>query len=87
MSELSSWSREEFMSALEELARENAPRVFALCEEVGDQQDGHVEYWGMAFEESTDVVSASGQLRASFQSPEAALNRLSRRANLHLVWV
>ncbi|RKT89291.1 hypothetical protein SAMN05421805_11442 [Saccharopolyspora antimicrobica] len=86
MSALPLWSEEEFVAALQELARENAPRVFALCEEIGDRQDGHVEYWGMAFDDGADVVSASGQLRASFKSAEAALDRLSRRSNLHLVW-
>lgn len=80
-------SREEFMGALEELVRENAPRLFALCEEVGDRHDAHVQYWGIAFEDCADVVSHSGQLRGTFQSAEAALDRLSRRSNLHLVWV
>ncbi|MEV6230673.1 hypothetical protein AB0L88_22705 [Saccharopolyspora shandongensis] len=74
------------MAELRDLARETAPRLFALCEEFGDRHDAQVEYWGMAFDDCADVVSASGQVRASFRSAEAALSRLSRRSNLHLVW-
>ncbi|SDX31236.1 hypothetical protein SAMN05216215_1009202 [Saccharopolyspora shandongensis] len=44
-------SPEEFMAELRDLARETAPRLFALCEEFGDRHDAQVEYWGMAFDD------------------------------------
>ena len=79
-------SEEKFLAELEELARENAPRVFALCSEVGEREDGYVAYWGMAFDDGAEVVSTSGSMRGSFRSAESALGRLSGRRNLHLVW-
>ncbi len=77
---------EEFMAELSALVRENAPRVFALCEETGDHDNGHIRYWGMAFDDCTEVVNTSGTMRGSFPTPECAHHRLSRRHPLHLVW-
>lgn len=81
-------TREEFMAELTDLAKETAPSVFALCEEVGDRVCGHVQFWGMALEDnSAEIISVSRGFRGSFQSAESALNRLSTRRKLHLIWV
>ncbi|MFD0490392.1 hypothetical protein [Saccharopolyspora erythraea] len=77
---------EEFLAELRELVRDEAPKVFALCEEVGDRDDGYVRYWGMAFDDSTRIVSPFGEMTGSFQSPERAHVLLSREQPLHLVW-
>ncbi|GAA4878229.1 hypothetical protein [Saccharopolyspora cebuensis] len=79
--------RAEFLDLLRQLTQDEAPRVFSLCAEVGERYDGHVEFWGMAFDDHVDVISASGRLRGTFRSAEAALRRLSGGGRLHLVWV
>ncbi|QUH05862.1 hypothetical protein HUO13_08705 [Saccharopolyspora erythraea] len=77
------------MAELLDLARETAPKLFALCEEVGDLHRGHVEYWGMAFDDHAAIVSAAGRMNGSFRSAESARSRLSSIGSqqLHLMWV
>ncbi|CAM05032.1 hypothetical protein SACE_5848 [Saccharopolyspora erythraea NRRL 2338] len=71
------------------LAKESTPKLFALCEEVGDRHCGHVEYWGMAFDDHAAIVSATGRMNGSFRSAESARQRLARIGSqeLHLMWV
>lgn len=81
-------TRAEFQSALQALVQEEAPRLFALCEEVGDRADGYVEFWGIAFDDRAEVVSVRGSTRGRFSSAESAQRIFSFGANnLHLMWV
>lgn len=80
-------SEAEFMGLLGELCAAFAPRRFALSEVYGDFEDGRVFAWGLAFEDWTLLCSDDGQLLGVFPSAERALDRLSRRVNLRLVWI
>jgi predicted DNA-binding protein with PD1-like motif len=80
-------TREEFMDELRVLAEDAAPNVFALCEEIGDRQNGCVRYWGMEFDDRVEVISVSGRMRGSFSTVEDAHRRFSRRRTMHLLWV
>lgn len=79
-------SEVEFQRELREMVADGAPRVFALCEELGERDDGYVRYWGMAFDDCAEIVAASGNSRAAYRSADSALAKLSRRRKLHLIW-
>ena len=79
-------TREEFQAELHALARDYAPRRFAICEEYGDRVDGWVEAWGMAFagqilayQEQTGAITIGG-------SAEQMLRRFRGR-QVQLVWL
>lgn len=80
-------TEEEFVAELQEIVGEQAPAVFALCEEIGDRYCGQVEYWGMAFDDHAEVVRAAGGERGSFRSAESAHRLFSVGHKLHLLWV
>lgn len=79
-------TKEEFAAELDMLVRDEAPVVFALCEEIGDRVDGYVRYWGMDFGDHVEVVGALGGVHARFPSVERAYRRLTAQRKLHLVW-
>lgn len=76
----------DFQRELREMVTADPPRVFALCEEIGEREDGHVRYWGLAFDDCAELVAAVGNFRARFKSVESAVGHLSRRRKLHLIW-
>ncbi|SFT38664.1 hypothetical protein SAMN04487904_101687 [Actinopolyspora lacussalsi subsp. righensis] len=79
-------TREEFMTAMREMVDENAPRVFALCEELGDRHDAVLHYWGMAHDDHADLIGTGGSLHIGFRDATTARERLACRRNMHLVW-
>ncbi|WP_367132009.1 hypothetical protein [Saccharothrix sp. HUAS TT1] len=54
-----------------ESVSEVAPRLFAVVERDPDLQ---VAAWGLAFEESAQVVTEDGMLRMDLQGPESCLH-------------
>ncbi|MEU4765336.1 hypothetical protein AB0H12_18965 [Actinosynnema sp. NPDC023794] len=54
-----------------ERVAEEAPRLFAVVEREPEFQ---VAAWGLAFEESAQVVSEDGNLRMSLRGPESCLH-------------
>ncbi|NHD17602.1 MULTISPECIES: hypothetical protein [unclassified Actinopolyspora] len=79
-------TREEFMAQLQGVVTENAPGLFALCEEIGDRHDAVIHYWGMAHEDRTDLIGTEGTLHLGFRDAATARQRLACRRTLHLVW-
>lgn len=80
-------SREEFLAELQGMVTENAPAVFALCEEIGEYHDGVVRYWGVAHDDHTDLIGTGGSIHTGFRDADTAHRRLSfARRRLHLVW-
>lgn len=77
---------EEFQQELREMVADYALKLFALCEEEREREDGHVRYWGLAFDDCAEVISATENARARFRSVESACAQLSRKRKMHLIW-
>lgn len=66
-----------------EWVAEEAPRLFAVVER-DPASELQVAAWGLAFEESAEVVSEDGALRLSLQAPESCLHLFK---GSELLWV
>ncbi len=82
-----------FAALLREVAHEGAPRLFAIVEEYGEQDDARVAGYGLAYNDRADVNSVGGDFRLNSQSPESALSLFEISTGdkdvkrLHLVWL
>ena len=80
----------EFASLMIQLVGHEAPRRFALVEEIGERKDAMIVAWGIAFDDHAEVVSAAHDgARAIFSSAEAARRLLSshEKIKVWLVWI
>lgn len=79
----------EFSELIDQMVAENAPRVFAVVQELGDRIDGWIAAWGMEFEDRVEVIDADGGLRMTLQAPETALRgyRWGGCVSARLVWL
>lgn len=59
----------EFAELIDQMVAENAPRVFAVVQELGDRVDGWIAAWGMAFEDRVEVIGSDGSLRMTCRLP------------------
>lgn len=77
-----------FNTLVAEMVAEQAPRVFAIVLEYGEQIDARVIGWGMALEESAYVTTADGRTQYVLAEPENALKFVPRRIDTtpRLVW-
>lgn len=81
-------SEAEFAELATGLVTDEAPRLFALLEEVGDREDGWIVAWGMEFPGHAHLVGVNGLTNhLVVGSAERARRLLSRRANIRLIWV
>jgi hypothetical protein len=56
--ELLPMNEEIFTAEINKMVAEDAPRLFALCEEIGDRVDAGTAAWGLSFEDGhTELVS------------------------------
>ncbi len=89
--ELSPIGDEELFTAeIDKMVAEDAPRVFALCEEIGDRVDAVTIAWGMDFDGRAEVVSAAHDgVRGVFGSAERARTLFSAhdKIKVRLMWV
>jgi hypothetical protein len=84
-----------FTALLQEVAREEAPRLFAIVEEYGngEEDDLRVAGYGLAYEDRVEVNSVEGDFHLNSQSPEHArtLFEISSRSagarRVHAVWL
>jgi hypothetical protein len=79
---------EEFAELVAEMVRDEAPRLFAVVQEIGEREDGRIAAWGMAFDDHTAVMRDRGSW-LSVSSPDRARCMLSRAPDVtaRLVWV
>ena len=79
----------EFSELVTEMARTEAPRLFAVVLEYGERVDAKIAGWGLAFEARADVISIEGRLRMTLPGPEQALRRFHTRPHVHprLFWI
>ena len=82
-------SREEFDALVDGMVKDEAPRIFAVVQELGDRLDGRIAGWGMAFEEYADIAGVCGRFRARLVRPENALRMFRGGPSItaRVVWV
>ncbi|MGH8412540.1 MAG: hypothetical protein ACRERT_15105 [Pseudomonas sp.] len=87
--ELSPIGNEELFTAeINSMVVENAPRRFALCEEIGDRVDAVIVAWGISFDDHAEIISAAHDgAWGRFRSAEKARQLLSRHSTIRLVWI
>jgi hypothetical protein len=58
-------------------------------QDFGDQVDGRVAAWGMAFDDHVDIIDANSSSWMSLTTPELALNRYVRPPQIatRIIWV
>lgn len=80
---------EEFAELIDNMVADEAPRIFAVVQELGERGDARIAGWGMSFDDSAHVVSLDGRTLMCLSSPERALVgfRMGGRVTPRLVWV
>ena len=88
---------EIFSHLINKMVAENAPRVFALCEEIGERVDAGTVAWGMSFQDGhTELVygldGRRTRIRLVCGTPERARDFFAARSaqvgcSIRLVWV
>jgi hypothetical protein len=78
----------DFSTMVAEMVADQAPRVFAIVLEYGEQVDAQIVAWGMAVDESAYVITADGKNQYLLAEPENALRYVARSPDTtpHLVW-
>ncbi|MCT2582368.1 hypothetical protein JT362_04430 [Actinophytocola sp. S1-96] len=79
---------DEFAELMKELIDEEAPRLFAVVQELGERVDGRIAAWGMAFADHVEVIADCGT-RLSLRDPDRACHLLSLAPDVtaRLVWI
>lgn len=79
----------EFGELMAELVADEAPRLFAVVQELGTRVDLRIAAWGLAFEDFAEVVGVDRGTRARLKSPERAARLFSRRPQItaRVEWV
>lgn len=82
------WGAAEFAELVAEMVAEEAPRLFAVVQEYGEQVDGRIAAWGIAFDDHADVVGVDGGAYLGLRSLERLARRFSRpNITARVVWV
>jgi len=78
----------EFAELVAEMVTDDAPRVFAIVEELGTRVDAWVAGWGLAYADHVDVIGVDGDVHLGAAGPENILRRFGRRprTTAHIVW-
>lgn len=64
-----------------------APRLFALVDEPGDEPEGRIVAWGLQFDDYAVVVGYGGEMVCSWSSAERARRLFARQGTtLRLIW-
>ena len=83
---------DEFTNVMRLIAKEEAPRLFAVVEEYGEREDCRVAGFGLAYADHADVNSVEGDFHLVSENPERVrqlieLSASSRGVRTHLVWL
>ncbi len=78
-----------FAQLVRDMVTDTAPRVFAVVQVWGERADARIAAWGMAWEDSAEVIGVEGHPRMSLSTPERACRLLSHGDNVtaHLMWL
>jgi hypothetical protein len=79
---------EDFTGLVAEMVTDQAPRIFAIVLEYGDQVDCQITAWGMAFDDGAYMATVDGRNQYSLAEPENALRYIPTRPDTtaHFVW-
>lgn len=82
-------TEETFDEEVRSLVNDSAPRLFAVVQVYGQEEDGRVAAWGMALDGHTEIVGVEGHVRVTTRSPERGVRRFERPPHIsaRLVWV
>ncbi|SMD11144.1 hypothetical protein SAMN05661093_04747 [Kibdelosporangium aridum] len=88
MGEPPPWVDATFTELMAEMVADQAPRVFAVVLEFGEQTDAQIIAWGMELDEGAYMTTLDGRNQYMLADPENALMYVRRRSNTtpHLVW-
>lgn len=78
----------EFTALINEMVAEEAPRVFAVVQELGDRADARIAAWGLSFADRAVAYSHRGTMM-TLSSADRALFVFERGSRLRprLVWL
>jgi hypothetical protein len=82
-----------FTALLHDVAREEAPRLFAIVEEYGEAEDARVAGYGLAYADRAEVNSVEGDFHLNSGSAESARtvfdisSRSTGTRRVHVVWL
>lgn len=78
----------DFNTAVAEMVADQAPRVFAVVLEYGEQVEAEIAAWGMALDDYAYMTTADGKTQYLLAEPDNALRYVRNRTNItpHLVW-
>jgi hypothetical protein len=78
----------EFVALMTEMVTDDAPKVFAVVEELGTRHDARIAGWGLAYETHVDVIGVDGAIHLGAATPENVLRRFGRQTELtaHIIW-
>nr|CEL14300.1 hypothetical protein [Kibdelosporangium sp. MJ126-NF4]CTQ88667.1 hypothetical protein [Kibdelosporangium sp. MJ126-NF4] len=70
------------------MVADQAPKVFAVVLEFGEQTDAQVVAWGMTLDDGAYMTTVDGRNQFMLAEPENALKYVPSRSNItpHLVW-
>ncbi|MET0236020.1 MAG: hypothetical protein ABW224_15355 [Kibdelosporangium sp.] len=71
------------------MVADQAPRLFAVVLELGDQADGQIVAWGIALADHTYMTTADGKNQYVLAKPDNALRYVRNHPGTtpHLIWV
>lgn len=77
-----------FDDLVSQMVADQAPRVFAVVLEFGEQVEAEIVAWGMELGEGAYMTTVDGRDQYVLAEPENALMYVRRRTNTtpHLVW-
>ncbi|MFC0106462.1 hypothetical protein [Kibdelosporangium aridum] len=78
----------DFTTAVTEMVADQAPRLFAVVLEYGEQTDAHIAAWGMALDDGAYMTTTDGKNQYALAEPDNALRYVRSHTNItaHLVW-
>lgn len=78
----------DFTTAVAEMVADQAPRLFAVVLEYGEQTDARIAAWGMALDDGAYMTTADGKNQYALAEPDNALRYVRSHTNItpHLVW-
>jgi hypothetical protein len=79
---------EMFVSILDEMVADEAPRMFAIVQEYGERVDARIAGWGMSFDDRAVAFDTEGTIM-KLQAAENALRGFGFGSHIRprLVWV
>jgi hypothetical protein len=83
------WDRPAFDRLIAGMVHEDAPRRFAVVQELGDMRDGRIAAWGIAWDDRVVVTDTDDRTTMILESAELAAPAFAFGADIttRLVWV